>query len=148
MIFYVIRPMFRPCRLQLILAAFSTYPLDESIAGTRPRILGKNARRVRTQKSPEPRPGPRTLWENRRNFPKGYGIFEIQMECAQRVQTLENAKKIAIIARSLFEEKCPEGTKTSKNNAQRVREKRTHGLSQPQPALDIKIVQHPAPKYL
>ena len=93
MIFYVIRPMFRPCRLQLILAAFSTYPLDKSRAGTRPRIPGKNARRVRTQKSPEPRPGPRTLWENRRNFPKGYGIFEIQMECAQRVQTLENAKK-------------------------------------------------------
>ena len=32
MIFYVIRPMFRPCRLQVILAAFSTYPLDKSRA--------------------------------------------------------------------------------------------------------------------
>ena len=32
MIFYVIRPMFRPCRLQMILAAFSTYPPDKSRA--------------------------------------------------------------------------------------------------------------------
>ena len=34
MIFYVIRPMFRLCRLQVILAVFSTYPLDKSRAAS------------------------------------------------------------------------------------------------------------------
>ena len=49
MIFYVIRPMFRPYRLQMILAAFSTYLLDKSrTAPFAPELSGRFSAEART----------------------------------------------------------------------------------------------------